>query len=76
MIRSTIVFFLESVAFQLRDRMLSSLKNYQHFLDLGVEIALSHRHVEKRLSGKTNTAIDGLGADDTATPNITECLQD
>ena len=25
-----------------------SLKNYEHFPDLGVEIALSHRYVEKR----------------------------
>ena len=33
-----------------------SLKSCEHFSDLGVEIALSHRHVEKRwfFSGKTN----------------------
>ena len=48
-IRSKIV-FLESVTFQFHARMLSSevaqsLKCYGHFLDLGVEIALSHRHV-------------------------------
>ena len=49
-IRSKIV-FLESVTFQLHARMLSSevaqlFKSYGHFSDLGVEIALSHRHVE------------------------------
>ena len=42
--------FLESVIFQLYARILSSevaqsLKNYGHFSDLGVGIALSHRHV-------------------------------
>ena len=42
--------FLESVTFQFHARMLSSevaqsLKSYGHFSDLGVEIALSHRHV-------------------------------
>ena len=47
-------FFLESVTFRLKGRMLSlfsaqSLKMYGHFWDLGVEIALSHRYVEKRL---------------------------
>ena len=41
---------LESVIFQLHDRMLSdcskqALKSYGHFSDLGVEIALSHRNV-------------------------------
>ena len=37
-----------------------SLKSYEHFSDLGVKIALSHRHVEKRLffSGKTNYSMD------------------
>ena len=49
-INKTSVFFLESVTFQLHARMLSSkvalaLKNYRHFSDLGVGIALSHRHV-------------------------------
>ena len=43
--------FLESVIFQFHARILSSLvaqsiKSYGHFSDLGVEIALSHRHVE------------------------------
>ena len=43
-------FFLESVAFQFHARMLSSevaqsLKSYGNFSDLGVGIALSHRHV-------------------------------
>ena len=43
--------FLEAVTFQLHARMLSSqvaqsLKSCGHFSDLGVEIALSHRHVE------------------------------
>ena len=42
--------FLESVTFQFHVRMLSSvvaqsLKSYEHFSDLGVGIALSHRHV-------------------------------
>ena len=42
---------LESATFQFHARMLSSevaqsLKSYGHFSDLGVEIALSHRHVE------------------------------
>ena len=41
---------LESVAFQSRARMLSSevaqsLKSYGYFSDLGVGVALSHRHV-------------------------------
>ena len=49
-IRSKIV-FLESVTFQFHARMLSSevaqsLKSYGHFSDLGVGIALGHRHVE------------------------------
>ena len=44
-------FFLESVTFQFHARMLSSevaqsLKSYGPFSDLGVAIALSHRHVE------------------------------
>ena len=44
------IFFLESVTFQSHARMLSSevaqsLKSYGHFSDLGVGIALSHRHV-------------------------------
>ena len=44
------IFFLESVTFQFHARMLSSevaksLKSYGHFSDLGVRIALSHRHV-------------------------------
>ena len=48
-IRSKIV-FLESVTFQFHARMLSSevaqsLKRYGHFSDLGIETALSHRHV-------------------------------
>ena len=48
-IRSKIV-FLESVIFQSNAHMLSSevaqsLKSYGHFSDLGVGIALSHRHV-------------------------------
>ena len=43
---------LESPAFTLLHRMLSSfvatpLKSYLHFSDLGVEIALGHRHVKK-----------------------------
>ena len=37
------------------------IKRYGHFLGLGGEIALSHRHVEK------NTAIHGLNEDVTAT---------
>ena len=46
-------FFLESVTFQFHARMLisevaQSLKRYGYFSDLEVEIALSHRHVEKR----------------------------
>ena len=45
------IVFLESITFQLHARMLSSevaqsLKNYGHFSDLGVGIALSHRHGE------------------------------
>ena len=45
------IFFLESVAVQLHTHILSShvdqsLKSYGHFSDFGVEIALSHRHVE------------------------------
>ena len=44
---------LESVTSQ----STQSLKRYGYFSDLGVEIALSHRHVEKRFSGKMNTAI-------------------
>ena len=66
--------FLESMAFQLRYRMLSLfpaqfLKRYGHFSRLEVEIALSHRHVEKRrfFWGKTNKAIHGLNEDVTAT---------
>ena len=44
------IFFFKSVTFQLHARMLSSevaksLKSYGHFSDLGVGIALSHRHV-------------------------------
>ena len=32
-----------------------SLKSFEHISDIGIEIALSHRHVEKRFfSGKTN----------------------
>ena len=43
--------FLESVTFQFHARMLSSevaqsLKSYEHFSDLGVEIALNLRYVE------------------------------
>ena len=43
--------FLKSVTFQFHARVLSSqlaqsLKSYGLFLDLGVEIALSHRHVK------------------------------
>ena len=46
------------ITFRLLDPMLSSfsalsLKSYWHFLDLGVEIALSHRHVEKRIQQST-----------------------
>ena len=40
------------------------LKSYGYFSDLGVEITLSHRHVE--FSGKANTSIYGFGVDDTA----------
>ena len=45
------MFFLESEIFQFHVRMLSSevaqlLKSYGHCSDLGVKIALSHRHVE------------------------------
>ena len=45
------IVILESITFQLHARMLSSevaqsLKNYGHFSDLGVGIALSHRHGE------------------------------
>ena len=36
-----------------------SLKSYDFFSDLVVEIVLSHRHVD--VSGKTNTTIHGLG---------------
>ena len=45
------------------------IKRYGHFSGLGVEIALSHRHVEKTLifSGETNTAIHRLNEDVTAT---------
>ena len=45
------------------------IKRYGHFSGLGVEIALSHRHVEKTLifSGETNTAIHGLNDEVTAT---------
>ena len=57
---------LESVTFQLHDRMLSlfvatSLKSYGHFSYLGVQIAPSHRHVEKRsfCFNKTYTGIHG-----------------
>ena len=44
------MFLLESVTFQFHARMLSSevaqsLKSYGHFSDLGVGIAVSHRHV-------------------------------
>ena len=41
------------------------IKRYGHFSRLGVEIALSHRHVEKTLifSGEMNTAIHGLNED-------------
>ena len=47
-----IIGLLKSAAFQVRDRMLSlfsaqSLKRYGHVWDLGVEIPLRHRHVEK-----------------------------
>ena len=68
------MFFLESVTLQLRGRMLSSfftqsLKEYGHFSNLGVEIALSHRHVKnldflgiKRMQQSFN----GLGGDVTA----------
>ena len=65
--------FLETVAFQLRYRMLSLfsaqfLKRCGRFSKLGVEIALSHRHVEKRgFLGKTNTEIHGLDEDISAT---------
>ena len=47
---------------QLRRR--TALKDHGHFSDLGVEIALSHRMLN--FSGKANTAIHGLGEDDTA----------
>ena len=45
--------FSESVAFQLRDRLLNLFsaqlsKSYGHFSELVVEISLSHRHVDKR----------------------------
>ena len=45
------------------------IKRYRHFSGLGVEIALSHRHVEKMLifSGETNRAIHGLNEDVAAT---------
>ena len=44
------IVFLESVTFLFHARMLSSevaqsLKSYGHLSDLGVGIALSHRHV-------------------------------
>ena len=67
------MFFLESVPFQLHARMLisysaESIKSYEHFSDLGVDIALSHRHAKKTLmfSGKTNTAIHVIGEVDMA----------
>ena len=45
------------------------IKHYGHFLWFGVEIALSHRHVEKNVDffGGKNTAIHGLNEDVTAT---------
>ena len=44
------------------------IKHYGHFLWFGVEIALSHRHVEKTLIFRVkNTAIHGLNEDVTAT---------
>ena len=45
------------------------IKRYGHFSGHGVEIALSHRHVEKTLifSGETNTAIHSLNKDVAAT---------
>ena len=45
------------------------IKRYGNFSGLGVEIALSHRHVEKTLifSGETSTVIHGLNEDVTAT---------
>ena len=49
-----------------------SLNNYEHFSNLGVEIALSNRHVENHFKDKTNTAIHSLGEDLTATPGQTE----
>ena len=75
MIRSKIV-FLESVKFQFQASMLSSeversFKSYGHISDLGVGIALSHRHVG--FSGKANTSIHGLGEDDTASSIIDLC---
>ena len=71
-IRWKIVFF-KSVAFQLHARMLSSkvgqsLKSHEHFSDLGVGIALSHRHVGF-FGYLANTSIHGLGEDDTARSN-------
>ena len=52
LIRSN-VGLLESVTFWEQDRMLisfsaPSLGSYWHFLELGIEIGRSHRHVEKR----------------------------
>ena len=63
--------FFKSVTFQFHARMFSSkvaqlLKSY--FSDLGVGIALSHRHVD--FTGKANTSIHGLGEDDTASRSL------
>ena len=56
---------LESVTFQLQDRMVSlysaqSLKSYGQFPHLAVEIAIGHAMLKKNIfSSKTNTAIHG-----------------
>ena len=57
------------------------IKRYGHFSGLGVEIALSHCHVEKTLifSGETSTVIHGLNEDVTATAyptNTSRCTND
>ena len=48
------ILFRIRYANQVRDRMFSSLKSYEHFSYLGLEFALSHRHVVKRFLGRLN----------------------
>ena len=54
-------------------KVAQSLKNYGHFLDLGVGLLSVTASLD--FSGKANTSIRGLGEDDTARHDVGLSLQ-